>query len=302
MKVLVIGNSQAAALREALADVLPPGATGPAFRNGVTFYFYCQVGGGGPNLYVRNGRLVPPRIRQGSFTTIPDGRSEDGVLPSEYDAIVIAGVGLPADRSDPRHVLTTAVCAEYAAAPSELCVSKQFLRRMMEFAHRSSAQWSTILALREIHAGPLLLQASPLPAKPVLERPDFLSSQRYLERTGEFLAWYSCEMRRLIVANAATLSPPADVIAAPVANWYASGFTPVEYASRDPWHMNGRYGALVLDQIVAWTEGVGRSAVSSGDGVAAGDGSTRRTGRGADPVDAARSAHALVRHAPASGE
>lgn len=251
VRVLVIGNSQVAALRAAVADALPEGRTGAARHGGNDYLFYAQFGGGGPNLYARDGRLAAPRVLTGSFTTIPDGRVEDGLALEGFDAIVVSAVGLRADRSDPRHLLSGPDVADLAVAPGVRSVSRGLFARMVGFETVDAPQWRAILAIRSLFSGPLLFQPFPLPTEGVLARDDFASARRYGPRTGEFLALYYREMMRATRANAAALSPPAVVMPHPDPAWTEAGFTAAAYGTRDPWHMNAHYGALVLDQVAA---------------------------------------------------
>lgn len=258
MRILVLGNSQVAALRLAVGDVLPEGATGPAIRDGHEFLFYAQFGGGAPNLYVRDGRLVAPRVQAGSFTTIEGTRVEDGLSLDAFDAVVVSAVGLRADRSDARHFLSATAVAALTERPGRGAVSRGLFERMLAAETRNSPQWGSIVALRTIYAKPLLFQSWPLPTPEVVTRDDFSSARRYGDRVSEFLAFYFAAMGRAVAANAASLSPAAEVLPVPDPAWLAEGFTPAQYGTRDPWHMNADYGALVLDQIVAWAGTLGQ--------------------------------------------
>lgn len=254
MKILVLGNSQVGALREAVLPVLPEGRTGAARWQGHDITFYAQFGGAAPDLYVRGGRLVAPRLGPGSFTTIPGAR-DDGLSLADYDAVVISAVGLRRDRSDPRHLLTTTDVADLALAPGPQSVSRALFAKMVAFETVDAPQWRTLQALRTIYSGPLLFQSWPLPVPAVQGRDDFATGRRYGENTGRFLSFYFAAMQGAVEANAATLDPPAQILPLPDPAWLATGFTPAAYGSRDPWHMNAAYGALVLDQIAVAVAG-----------------------------------------------
>lgn len=248
MKLLVVGNSQAAALRLAVADSLPPGARGPARFGPLTVFFYVLPGADGPKLRRDGDRLKPKTADRDAMTTLP-GDVAAGVDLAAFDAVLVSAAGLPPDRGRPGHVVTDLTLAELAPA-AETGVSRAVFRRAMVASYGAGNAWKSITLIREAFAGPLLIEPWALPTRAVLRRGESAAVARY-GAGSPFFAWYADWQRAMLeelVARdlgAATLLPhPADAAGAP-------GFTAEAYRTGDPWHMNGRYGALVLEAAAA---------------------------------------------------
>lgn len=243
MKICVVGNSHAAALKSALA--VADNAAGARID------FFVMPGGAGPHLLAEGGRLFPAPARKDKvFSTIP-GAIVDGLDLEKFDAVMISAAGLPSHRNgDPGHILNRLALASHIqdGATDLQGVSEAVMKDAIKHALEASPGFQAISLIRSAFSGRFLIQLSPLPTRAVAaykvagEMGSNLASQ-YGDRLGSFLSWYSRRQIELISARAEQLD--AHVLA-PDPGFVEDGFTPNKFRTPDPWHMNTAYGRLVL--------------------------------------------------------
>jgi hypothetical protein len=247
VRLLVIGNSQAAALRLAVAPSLPPGASGPATHGALTVYFYVLPGADGPKLRRDGDRLRPKTADRDAMTTI-DGDVAGGVDPRAFDAVLVSAAGLPPDRGRPGHVVTDLTIAALAPERQE-GVSHAVFHRTMVATYGAGNAWKSITLIREASPGPLLIEPWAMPTRDVLTRRESAAVDRYGGH--RFFAWYAAAQRAMLEELVARDLGEATVLPHPPAAAGEPGFTADAFRTGDPWHMNGRYGALVLELAAA---------------------------------------------------
>lgn len=250
MKLCVIGNSHAAALRSALA--VDDSAAGAHID------FFVMPGGTGPHLHAEANRLFPaPSKKDKTFTTIP-GAASDGLDLANVDAVLISAAGLPSHRNgDPGHILNQLALASLVQnqTTTRQPVSEAVMASAMESALNTSPNFEAIRLVRSVFAGRLIIQVCPLPTRAIAaykvegERGSDLAAQ-YGDRVWQFLHWYYRQQVSIIRACAETLG--AHIIT-PDDSFFEAGQTPSKYGTPDPWHMNTAYGRLVLKQALALT-------------------------------------------------
>lgn len=248
MKLCIVGNSHAAALKSALA-VEP-------LSGGSHVDFFVMPGGSGPYLQAERGRLfAAPGRGDKLFCTIPTATA-DGLDLAAFDAVLVSAVGLPSHRNGAiDHILNQLVLGSRAERGSSGCqpVSQSLMTHVMENVLQASAGFEAIRLIRSVFSGQLLVQVCPLPTRAIAayqvanDRGSNLATQ-YGEGIWSFLSWYYRRQIDLIRAHAGTLSarvlPPHD-------SFVEAGFTPNKFKTPDPWHMNTGYGRLVLKQALA---------------------------------------------------
>lgn len=248
MRLCVVGNSHAAALKRALA--VEPAAAGAHVD------FFVMPGGSGPHLHAEGGRLFAgPDKSDKLFSTIP-AAAEDGLDPAIFNAVIVSAVGLPSHRNGaPAHILNRFALgslAEDRGAGRQL-ISEAMMIREMDNALQASPGFEAIQLIRSVFAGQILLQVCPLPTRAIAayqvagDKGSNLAAQ-YGDSVWAFLSWYYRRQIDLIQACADTLDarilPPDD-------SFIEAGFTPNTYRTPDPWHMNTGYGRLVWKQALA---------------------------------------------------
>jgi hypothetical protein len=246
MKLLVVGNSQAAALRRAVADSLPPGATGPAHHGPFAVSFYVLPGADGPKLRRDGGRLKPKTADRDALTTV-GGAVADGIDPTVFDALLVSAAGLPPDRGRPGHVVTDLTLAE-RVPDAEAGVSHALFARAMVASYAAGNAWKSITLLRGTFPGPLLVEPWALPTAAVLTRGESAAARRY---GPAFFAWYGEAQDAMLTELVARDLPGARLLHRPSAAAGSPGFTADAFRTGDPWHMNGDYGRLVLAEAAA---------------------------------------------------
>lgn len=246
MRLLVVGNSQAAALRLAVADTLPRGAVGPARHGPIEVFFYVLPGADGPKLRRDGPRLKPKTADRDAVTTIGEAVAE-GVDPTAFDAVLVSAAGLPPDRGRPGHVVTDLTLAEFAPG-AETGVSRAVFARAMVATYGAGNAWKSITLVREAFRGPLLIEPWAMPTAGVLTGGESAAVARY--GASDFFPWYVEAQKAMLAELIARDLGEATLLPHPRATGEA-GFTADAFRTGDPWHMNGRYGALVLDAAVA---------------------------------------------------
>ena len=245
MKICVIGNSHAAALKSALA--VDDSAAG------VGIDFFVMPGGSGPHVHAEGGRLLPaPFAKDKVFSTIP-GAVEDGLDLGPFGAVMICASGLASHRNgDPNHILNQLALASLVQDlnSNRQIVSEGVMATAMENVLHASPNIHATRLIRSVFPGRMLIQGCPLPTRalvgyrPESEKGSNLALQ-YGDRVWLFLSWYYRQQIRLIRAFADTLDA---YVMSPDDGFVDAGFTPTKYGTPDPWHMNTAYGRLTLKQ------------------------------------------------------
>lgn len=248
LKLCVVGNSHAAALKSALA--VEPAAAG------VHVDFFVMPGGTGPHLQAEGSRLfAAPGKRDKLFSTIP-AAAVDGLDLAGFDAVLVSAVGLPSHRNGaPGHILNRFALGSWVEDGGAGCqpVSEDVMTRAIDGALRASPGFEAIRLMRSVFAGQIILQVCPLPTRAIAayqvasEKGSNLAAQ-YGDRVWAFLSWYYRRQIDLVRAHADTVD--AHVLP-PDESFVEAGFTPSKYKTPDPWHMNTGYGRLVLTQAFA---------------------------------------------------
>lgn len=249
MRLCVVGNSHAAALKNALAG--DDGAAAAA-----RFDFFVMPGGSGPHLHAEGGRLLPAPFRKDKvFSTIP-GAAVEGLDLGIFDAVMICAAGLPSHRNgSPEHILNQMALGSLVGDwnPNRQVVSEDVMTTAMESVMHDSPNLQAIRLIRSLYSGPIIIQVCPLPSRalvayrPASEKGSNLGSQ-YGDRVWSFLGWYY--RRQISIISAFADASNARVIS-PDDSFVEAGFTPGRYKTPDPWHMSTAYGRLTLKQALA---------------------------------------------------
>lgn len=241
MKGIVIGNSQAGALREAAGKT-------------DKFDFYSIPGGNGPNLIRKNKRFFPANSGVTIFSA-PSHLSNEGINLENYDYIIYSGFGLSAPRNQNRnHLLNQLVLAELAQEVfyTQQSVSRAFMASAIRITLESMPVTWTLKAICRVFSGKILVQPFPLPTASVFARTDNNLLKNYGDKKNEFLSWYFAEQYFSMCEIIKQMPNNAVLLEYPNSEWLEKGFTPDEFSrGGDCWHMNAMYGELVLQQVLS---------------------------------------------------
>lgn len=242
MKILIVGNSQAGALKRAIGT--------KRRYAGCDFDVHLLAGGLGPHLKVENGRLYPEVVRNRFFCTVPDADAA-GVDLSGYDGVLYASAGLTSHRKTSRWaLLNQLMLSSMAKKPyrGHQMVSEEVMAQSVENALYVTPGFKGVGLIRSIYDGPIVIMTWPLPARH-FDKPENGSDlpKQYGKKVGEFLSWYYRAQIRALnkyaeTIDARVLPPPRAILEA--------GFTPEEYAGPEAWHMNKEYGEMMLTRAV----------------------------------------------------
>jgi len=228
MKVCVVGNSHVAAIRSAWAE-----GSSPLTAHHVDFF---AVARGDPA--VAAGHLVV----SGAATV--HSTVGDRLDLSAYDAILVSAVGNFAVRNQhPHPLLAMALPQWHCTLPK---VSASVFRRCVRHGLGEFAWVSLALQIAEAARGRTYLQPWPLPAPDVAADPDWKLGKLHGSGVAGVLSTYfkvqDEELRDMLGSR-------GEVLPYPRQEWLDGGFTPAEFGTRDPWHMNAAYGRIVLQQL-----------------------------------------------------
>jgi uncharacterized protein (DUF433 family) len=225
VKICVIGNSHAAALKSALA--VDDSAVG------VGIDFFVMPGGSGLHVHAEGGRLLPaPFVKGKVFSTIPSA-VEDGLDLGEFDTVMICAAGLPSYRNgDADHILNQLALGSlvHDLNSKRQIVSEGVMAAAVENVLHASPTLQAIRLIRSIFSGRVLIQGCPLPTRALVgyrldgEKVSNLASQ-YGDRVWLFLSWYYRQQIRLIRAFADTLDAR---VMSPDDSFVDAGFTPTK--------------------------------------------------------------------------
>ena len=248
MKICVVGNSHAGALKSALAV--------DDSASGVRADFFVMPGGSGPHLQAEGSRLLPVPFRKHKvFSTIP-GAVENGFDLGKFDAVMICASGLPSHRNgDPGHILNKLALGSLVQDPNSKrqIVSEDVMTSALENLLHASPNLQAIQLIRSVFSGRILIQVCPLPTRAIVAyRPESEKGSnlawQYGDRVWSFLSWYYRQQISFIRTVADSLG--AHVISSDD-SFVDAGFTPNRYGTPDPWHMNTAYGRLTLRRALA---------------------------------------------------
>ena len=245
MKICVVGNSHAAALKSALAVDDSAAAA--------SFDFFVMPGGSGPHVHAEGGRLLPAPFKKDKVFSTIQGAAVEGLDLGKFDTVMICAAGLPSHRNgDAEHILNQMALGSLVQdrKTNRQIVSEDVMTTAMENVLHDSPNLQAIGLIRSVFSGRILIQVCPLPTRalgayrPESEKGSNLALQ-YGDRVRSFLSWYY--RRQIDIISAFANSVGACVISSDD-SFVSAGFTPNKYGTPDPWHMNTAYGRLTLKQ------------------------------------------------------
>jgi len=239
MKLLLVGNSHVGAVNGAFIQDAP---------GGIKLDIYAIPDGCGPRINVNeNGILEPCDASAGAITNLKDK------LPNmhDYDAIVVSSAGIHAPRNNFPHPLKAGILADLSPTPDAVKSQRPVTQSLFEacvFSTLSAAgSIRLVKSLSTQYRGELLVQICPLPAESVCSDQHWY----YWSLYSNLDAWkYFIELQLQYVSNLCK-DTGAILLTHPVSGALQKLFNPEVYSSKDPFHMNQEYGALVREQILA---------------------------------------------------
>jgi hypothetical protein len=257
MKICVIGNSHSAALKSASSS---------KSIEGVDFDYFVRPGGDQPRVALEDGRIWPismdgtRNLAASNLITTVEGAATNGLDLSPYAGVVISACGLFAARNininaqKNSHPLGYLSCADWLeesqndAPGGNQIVSAAVFGLAVESHVRAHPSMQLALVLSEYFPGPVYLQPSPAPSRTLKRNPRWFLNAWYGKRGPE--AWFAFfEAQWMAVQTVAReLSSQSILLNYPLAEPLKDGFMQEAWFDRDPWHSNGEYGKLVLDQ------------------------------------------------------
>ena len=241
MKGLIFGNSHVGAIRE-----------GWALDKQKEMDFFAIPGGGGPNVRTEAGRLFPARKDARVISSIFEVESE-GLDLAPYDYVAFCSFGFGAARpSNHWHILRVLSLARMAKAEQDgtTAVSEAFFKKAMAMTFSNQQGFKALRQIARLFRGPVICVPAPLPIAAELE-PDNLLRTIYQDDLLKFLSWCGGVQMAQLQEILQDVDGDIRLLEFPEMSWLTSGTTPSDYISdtKDPWHVNGRYGRLVLKQI-----------------------------------------------------
>lgn len=250
MKILITGNSQAAALRKAGRDSVP--------LDGVDLSYFVAPGGTGPHMTVGPDGRLQEHSRNTKAPPFSDPPGTEDVPMSQFDAIVISALGYVDGGVKFRGPFADGpFVAEFApidVTGEEALVSKACFREV-HASLTATPGFRFAADLRKHFAGPIIVQPMPYPSAESRSSPTWATRQRYRDAIGfnGFLATLTDRLLADFCAeHAMTLlpRPPETIEDGP--------FTGMAYMREgDGVHPNDLYGKLVLGQIHAAAKALG---------------------------------------------
>jgi hypothetical protein len=254
MKICVIGNSHAAALKTAFDSA------GRSINTAVDFF--ALVGRDQPQLNVEAGRLRRVSAFGETLTTVA-GAAENGLDIAPYDGLVISACGCFAARNefiaaDPQlHPLGCLYCADWIADDPDRppvaaqLVSAAVFSAAVEGYVRNHASITLAFLLSEHFQGPVWLQPWPAPSRALKGDSAWFINARYGPLGPR--AWFAFFKAQWLALEtvAKELGPRFKLLDYPLPGPSYDGFMDAQVCGRDPWHGNVGYGGLVLDQFTA---------------------------------------------------
>jgi hypothetical protein len=241
MKVCVVGNSHVGSLREAAAvdkDRLP-----------FEIDFYAMLAA---HPVFKEGRLVCPDPSK-IFTNIP-GAAENGLRLGDYDYILLSAGGYWVFRNEQAgHMMFEIRLSNWTANPAvdfalPRAVSADVFRATVKCMQNISTTIQTCRILAKRFDGRICVQPWPLPSSSMLKDRNWRLKQLYGPNIAPISAYFFQTQYSVVSELTKEMRPDIKMLTYPRDEWFAYGFTPEEYEAPDPWHMNARYGSIVLAQ------------------------------------------------------
>lgn len=246
MKILVIGNSQAACLYSAFNS---PHSSISLLKDAD---WIIAPSGQGPSIILENGCARASSLDQSLRLRM---HPSDSVLKKQvynYDLIIVSALGW----FDGGHQWSTSITHGHTHLPStfRLCNNREFNvishRCFQEviFARLSQMPGFRFLnQIKEIFKGKIIVQPFPLISSGILERHDWKLSSTYEDPVGTYHYFLDLKDRYLV-----KVCEPDNcfLLGYPDSSWRKSGFTPEQFI-RDPTflHPSVEYYRLVLNQL-----------------------------------------------------
>lgn len=252
MKICIIGNSHASALKLAMD-------TGWS-RSDFDIDYMVLPGGGGPYLSRENSRLKP---RRNSFKMASNvaGGAEGGVDVANYDAIWVSGVGfnvsLRGISNKETHPLMLARINTWPAGASGLPrITERFMRQLVKSDIASSASWRVCQDVVDMGSTRLVIHPAPRPGAAAFSDETHPLVADYGEKGAgdpirEMMNIGDAMLHELALETDSGIQVaryPDDVL--------DDGFTRPEYLRKnDVLHVGAEIGAAMLDQMAYLTTG-----------------------------------------------
>ncbi|CAG1023100.1 hypothetical protein MTYM_02196 [Methylococcales bacterium] len=255
MKVCVIGNSQVSALRMAVAsEVFSP------FHE-IDFYSilvsrnHSNIEYAQPYTQIKSGFLHPLDAKHKIFTNV-DSAVKSGLNLLVYDAIIISAAGYWVFRNQNDHWIFEIRLPEWEIDENNsvnvpCVVSSGLFDATTNMMQAQSVTMQICEQLANNFSGEIILQPWPLPSESILHDKDWRINILYGKNASKIISYYYHSQYRAIMDL--TMKMRKDIVTLPYPNheWMNNGFTPSEYETNDPWHMNHKYGSIVLKQAIS---------------------------------------------------
>ncbi|WP_069301057.1 SGNH/GDSL hydrolase family protein [Neptunicoccus sediminis] len=244
MKLLVIGNSQAGAIKRAYDSRQPEFNTG-----GIEWFFYVVPGGFGPDFTIADGKLIlgarseksPPFIKPKGTEKIP---------LDEFDAVFVSALGNTVGSYTYNNYFVQAgvlaECEPRGRALSLPPVSDHCYSSMIQALLERQSGIKTLRRISAAFDGPIYVQRFPLLSDAVRENPAWRLRQWYTKpiKAYNFLAT-ECAMALATIAKetGAILLDYPDID-------HPNGMSPQELMRDDCIHQSDVYAGMILDQLV----------------------------------------------------
>jgi hypothetical protein len=245
MKILFVGNSQLACLKQAYD-------AGPEILADHSAHFYVFPGGQGPNFDV-----VDQRLKVWKEATNPDFPPYDwpegtrDIPLGNFDVIVVSALGnLYGSFLYPGAIPRQGLLYEFGPKPNDVVqsfLSKPCYRRVIDSALRKHQGFIFLRKLRNSYHGRIIVQPFPLVSSMLLTHPEWIVNQLYDDVQAAHQFFYQTRDQTIAAASAEIA---ADLLPYPDPEWAKCYFTPGEYMSQsDGLHPFPSYGRLVLEQV-----------------------------------------------------
>ena len=237
MKLCVVGNSHAAALKGALAA--------HDSAAGVSVDFFVMPGGAGPHLYTESATACfPIRSKKDKVVLHHPRRIVDGLDLASFDAVMIcaAGLSFPSQRRSQTTSSSRLALGAMVHAPERRIVQTRLRGCPWQAPWKglcnASPNFASIRLIRSVFSGPITIQVCP--CQPARSPPTRASegekgsnlAMLYGDRVWPFLSWYYRRQVNLISAFADSLGS-ASVIP-PEESFLDAGFTPQQVRHARP--------------------------------------------------------------------
>lgn len=266
MKVCVIGNSQVSALRMAIENGLCSTSCSIDFYSIVVSMNLDSIDSIFQYTMVDDGFIRPIGDSHKVFTTV-DSAITTGLNFMPYAAIVISAGGYWVFRNRNEHWIFEIGIPEWSAdASSGLKIPDVVSSSLFKATTAAMQPHSSTLQMCEQLAknfpGKIIIQPWPLPSESILENNEWKINRLYGKNAAKVSSYYYKAQYDAILKMASKMRNDIVVLPYPNEDWLENGVTPRQYETADPWHMNDKYGALVMAQVMdVLCDGVASSPV-----------------------------------------